>query len=293
MRNPFRRNASATPAAVRRQRLAVVQRTERLTPHLVRLVLGGDDLADLRAEHADSYVKLCFPRPGVVYDEPFDVARVRAERPRAEWPVQRTYTLRAVDPSRGEAVVDVVVHGDEGVAGPWAAAARPGDTVVLLGPGGAYTPDPAAPWHLLAGDESALPAIAASLERVPAGATAVAVVEVADPGEQLDLSCPGDLHLTWVYRRPEADPELLLTAVREAVADAGPPAGAPHAFLHGEADSVRAVRRWARTELGVPRELLSASGYWRRGRTEDGWRTEKAEWASATEADDAAAPAGV
>ncbi len=283
MNNPFRRERSGGQGG-RRQRRAVVVRTERITPEVVRVVLGGEDLADLRAVHADSYVKLLFPPAGVVYDEPLDVAAIRESRPRTEWPVLRTYTVRAVDAERGEVTVDFVVHGDEGIAGPWAAAARPGDEVHLMGPGGAYSPDPAAPWHLLVGDASALPAIAASLERVPAGVPAVAVLQVHGPAEHQALPCPGELRVHWLHG-DGPDPEGLVALLRSLEL----PPGAPHAFLHGEADCVRAVRRWARTELGVPRELLSASGYWRRGRTEEGWREEKQDWAASVDSDDAVA----
>ena len=283
MKNPFRRESGGGRAGDgRRQRRAVVVRTERITPEVVRVVLGGEDLADLRAERADSYVKVVLPAPGTVLEEPLDVAAVRASRPREEWPVVRTYTVRAVDAVRGEVTIDFVHHGEEGVAGPWAAAARPGDVVHLMGPGGAYSPDPAAPWHLMVGDASALPAIAASLERVPAGATAVAVVQVHGPAEQQALPCPGELRVHWLHGAP--DPEALVELLRSLEL----PAGAPHAFVHGEADCVRAVRRWVRTDLGVPREMLSASGYWRRGRTEDGWRGEKPQWNAAVESDDAA-----
>ncbi|NAZ75924.1 SIP domain-containing protein [Kineococcus sp. T13] len=278
MHNPFRRQAPAPGG--RRQRRAVVLRTERLTPHLVRVVLGGEDLADFAVEHADSYVKLVFPVPGVHYGGSFDVRAIRDTRPREEWPLQRTYTVRSA--VGGEVAIDFVAHGDEGVAGPWAVSAQPGDEVWVMGPGGAYSPSPEADWHLLVGDASALPAIGASLEHLPAGARAVAVVEVADAAEELPLACRGELALHWVHRAAP-DPEALVAFLRGLDL----PAGVPHAFLHGEADTVRAVRRWARTDLGVPRELLSASGYWRRGRTEDGWRSEKAGWNAATEADDA------
>jgi len=278
VRNPSKREKTGG----RGQRLAVVQRTERLTPHMVRVVFGGDDLTDFAVEHADSYVKLIFPVEGVVYGEPFDVAKIREDHPRTEWPVQRTYTVRSV--VDGEVTIDFVVHGDEGLAGPWAANAQPGDELWIMGPGGAYTPSPDAPWHLLSGDASALPAIAACLERIPAGAVAVAVVEVHGPAEEVPLSSPGDLRLHWVHRE-NPDPEALLTFLRSLAL----PTGAPHSFLHGEADTVRAVRRWARTDLGVTRELLSASGYWRRGRTEEGWRSEKRDWAAAAESDDATA----
>lgn len=278
MRNPFKREKTGG----RGQRLAVVQRTEQLAPHMVRVVLGGEDLSDFTVEHADSYVKLLFPVEGVVHDEPFDVARIREERPRTEWPVQRTYSVRSV--VDGEVTIDFVVHGDEGFAGPWAARARPGDELWITGPGGAYTPAQGSAWHLLVGDASALPAISAALERVPAGATAVAVVEVHGPAEELELTSPGDLRLHWVHRE-EPDPEALVAFLRSLDL----PTGVPQAFLHGEADSVRAVRRWARTDLGVTRELLSASGYWRRGRTEEGWRSEKRDWTAAADSDDATA----
>ena len=287
MPNPFRRQPAPDPAApVRRQRRGVVQRVERLSPHMVRVVLGGSDLADFRAPQADSYVKLVFPVPGVGYAQPLDVAAERAARPREEWPAQRTYTVRAVDPVASEITVDFVHHGDEGLAGPWAAAAKPGDEIWLLGPGGAYTPSPDAPWHLLVGDASALPAIAASLAAMPADAVAVAVVEVEGPAEQQPLTSPADLRVHWVHS-PVADAGALAAALRTLDL----PAGVPHAFLHGEADSVRQVRRFVRQELHVPRELTSASGYWRRGRTEDGWRTEKAAWKAAVDTDDATARA--
>src|SRR2546429_3762223 len=124
-----------------------VRRTEWLTPHLIRVVFGGADLEKFTDNgFTDKYVKLTF-----------DGAR-------------RTYTVRSHDPAAGELAIDFVYHGDEGLAGPWAAAARPGDTLSLAGPGGAYAPDPAADWHLLVGDESALPAIGAALEAMPAGA---------------------------------------------------------------------------------------------------------------------------
>ena len=166
-----------------------------------------------------------FPRPGVVYPEPFDMDAVRAARPREEWPALRTYTVRAFDPVAGELTIDFVHHGDAGLAGPWAAAARPGDPLLLLGPGGAYAPDPTADWHLLVGDESALPAIGAALERVPAGAPVHALVEVDGPADEQNLTTPGRLDLRWSHRDPATRPEQLV----EALAALPFPAGRVHA----------------------------------------------------------------
>ena len=121
--------------------LARVVRTERLTPHMQRIVLGGEGLAHFSAgEFTDHYVKVLFPPEGVTYPEPFDIAAIRAELPRDRWPVTRTYTVRRWDAEAREITVDFVVHGDKGLAGPWASAAVPGDEIRLLGPGGAYAP---------------------------------------------------------------------------------------------------------------------------------------------------------
>lgn len=256
----------------RRTTTLQVRRTERLTPGMVRVIAGGDDLAAFPdTPHTDRYVKLVFPRPGVTYPEPFDMDVVRAELPRELWPLMRTYTVRAFDPAAGELTIDFVDHGDAGIAGPWASSARPGDALRLLGPGGAYAPDPDAEWHLMVGDESALPAIGAACERVPAGVPVLAVLEVADGAEEQALTGPGELRATWLHRDPAA-PDQLVAAVRALVF----PPGRVHAFVHGEAGFVRDVRRHLVGERGVPRELLSVSGYWRRGRDEDGWRADKA-----------------
>lgn len=239
-----------------------VRGVEPVTPQMMRVVAGGDELADFPdLPYTDRCVRLVLPRPGVSCPTPFDMTAIRAALPRDQWPATRTYTVRRLDVVARELTLDVVQHGRAGLAGPWAAAARPGDVLRLLGPVGTYTPDPAADWHLLVGDESALPAIATACERVPAGVPVLAVVEVADAAEEQPLPGPGELHVTWLHRRGRAG--RLLDAVRAMTL----PGGRVHAFVHGEAGDVRDVRRHLVGERGVPRELLSASGYWRRGRS--------------------------
>ncbi|RAY12875.1 siderophore-interacting protein [Actinomadura craniellae] len=255
--------------------LGRVQRTERITPHLIRVVLGGPGLAGFTAgEYTDHYIKLLFPPAGVTYPEPFDIQRIRAELPRDQWPRMRTYTVRNWDAEAGELTIDVIYHGAEGLAGPWAANARPGDEIRFIGPGGAYAPDPAADWHLLAGDESALPAIAAALEELPPGAPAHVFIEIGDPGEEQELHTPGDASITWLPR----DGAPVGKELVRAVTDLDFPAGTVHAFVHGEAGFVKDLRRLLRVDRGVPRERLSISGYWRLGHDEDGWQASKQEW---------------
>ena len=202
--------ASPSPAAApprRVPRLAHVVSTARVSPHLVRVVLGGEGLAGFGAgAFTDHYVKLQIPPRGAAYRAPFDPEEVKAAHPREHWPRTRTYTVRAWDAERGELTIDFVVHGDEGVAGPWALAAQPGDPIQLNGPGGAYAPDPDADWHLMVGDLSVVPAISASLARVPAGVP-VRVVLGAEEEDRIALESPGDLAVTWVA------PRELVTAV--------------------------------------------------------------------------------
>ncbi|MEV0978290.1 siderophore-interacting protein [Streptomyces sp. NPDC049915] len=270
----------------RRVHSARVVRTERLTPHMQRVVLGGAGLAAFEADTCtDHYVKLLFPADGVTYPEPFDLERVREEFPREQWPVTRTYTVRSWDPEHRELTLDFVIHGDDGLAGPWATRVRPGETVRFMGPGGAYAPDPAADWHLLAGDESALPAIAAALEALPDGAVAHAFIEVAGVEEEQKID--SDVDVVWLHRGDRPVGERLVEAVRALDF----PEGRVHAFVHGEAACVKELRRLLRVDLGIPREDLSISGYWRLGHNEDGWQASKREWNARVEAEQEGAPA--
>jgi NADPH-dependent ferric siderophore reductase len=264
----------------RKPHSAQVVRTERLTPHMQRVVLGGDGLAEFTAGSCtDHYVKLLFGAEGVTYPEPFDLERIRAEFPREQWPVTRTYTVRAWDPEHRELTLDFVVHGDEGLAGPWAARVQPGETVRFMGPGGAYAPDPEADWHLLAGDESALPAIAAALESLPRGASVRAFIEVSGPEEEQKID--SDVDVVWLHRGERPIGEPLVEAVRALDF----PEGRVHAFVHGEAGCVKELRRLLRVERQIPREDLSISGYWRLGHNEDGWQASKREWNARVEAE--------
>ncbi|MEC3914989.1 siderophore-interacting protein [Nocardia sp. CDC160] len=246
----------------------VVQNTIRLSDHLIRVRLGGPGFATFQPnEFTDAYVKLVFPGP--------------------DGDTVRTYTVREVDRAAQEIAIDFVYHGDEGVAGPWAAAAEPGDTIELMGPGGGYAPRPDADWHLLAGDESALPAIAAACEALPGDAVGQVFVEVAGPADELSLLHPEGVQLTWIHRG-EAEPgERLAAAVRSAPwLD-----GQVQVFIHGEAQAVmHDLRPYIRKERGIPAEwAASISGYWRRGRTEEGFRRWKSELAEREKS----APAGV
>lgn len=261
-------NRPARPSHV----LTVVS-TERLGPHLVRLVLAGDSLAEFTENgFTDSYVKLTFVDPALGLTPPYDIRELRATLPPDQAPVVRTYTVRAIDRVKRRLTLDFVTHDDSatsGVAAPWAAGAVPGDQVVLSGPGGAYAPDPQATFHLFAGDLSALPAIAAALEALPAEATGVALLEVGDPTDALPIETQATVEVRWLLNADPSDTDFLA----RAVADVDWPAGT-QVFAHGERESIKSVRRVFR-DRSVPREALSISAYWARGRTEDAFQAEK------------------
>ncbi|QUQ66438.1 siderophore-interacting protein [Kutzneria sp. CA-103260] len=227
-----------------------VRRSERITPHMVRVTFAGDGLA-VDNGFTDRYVKLLFPGEGGFPDNLDDL-------PRDQLPPRRTYTIRSHDADSGELTIDFVHHGDSGLAGPWAASAKPGDELYFLGPGGAYAPDPTADWHLLVGDESALPAIGAAIDALSPAANVVAVVGSAEPQ-------PFDREVRWV------DPADVVDTVRALTF----PAGRVHAFVHGEMGMVKELRGHLTGDRGLDREQLSISGYWRRGLHEDAFQAEK------------------
>jgi NADPH-dependent ferric siderophore reductase len=197
----------------------------------------------------------------------------------------RSYTVRAFDADARELTLDFVVHGDTGIAGPWALAARPGDELLLLGPGGGYEPAPGAGRHLLAGDLSALPAVAVALERLPHDAVGHVVLEVHGPDDELPLTAPPAVEVRWVHQGDDRPGSRLVDAVRALPW----PDDDVHAFVHGEAGAVRRLRRHLRLERGLDLDRLSISGYWRLGVDDEGWRAGKREWNAAVEREESVA----
>ncbi len=261
---------------------------------MVRVVLGGTGFDTFTpGEFTDSYVKFVFVRDDVDVSslpQPLTLDSFKVLPPEQQ-PTVRTYTVRRVDPEARQITVDFVVHGEHGVAGPWAAAAKAGDTIHLMGPGGAYSPDPAADWHLFAGDEAGLPAISAALEALPLNAVGKAFIEVAGPEDEVELNAPESVAINWIYRGGRAD---LIGDDRagdhapliEAVTTTPWLPGQVQVFIHGEAQAVmHNLRPYIRKERGVDAKWASISGYWRRGRTEETFRQWKKELAEAEAGD--------
>jgi NADPH-dependent ferric siderophore reductase len=264
------------------QQYGTVVRTEQLTHSMVRIVFGGEGLAGFTpTEFTDQYVNALFLPKDSPYEAPFDPEAVR-DGPPEHAPRGRRETIRRWDPETGEVTIDLVTHGDEGYAGRWALNVQVGDRLQMTGPNGGYAPRPDADWHLLVGDESALPAIGAALDAMPAGTRAVVVAVVDSRDDDLDLTSAADLEVVWVHRAEHVgDPDLLLRAVEDLVF----PEGTPHVFVHGEAGEVRAIRKHLVADRGIPKEGQSISPYWRREHTDEQWRKVKGQWLAESEND--------
>jgi NADPH-dependent ferric siderophore reductase len=272
-----------TPARPRKPQTSLqVLRTEWLSAHMVRVYAGGREFEAFADRHAakdatDQYVKIWFVDPDLGVPLPVDAAALKdamTTQGRTEHlPVTRTYTVRRVDRAAGELAIDFVVHGDEGLAGPWAAAAKPGDWLMFSGPGGTYAPGPEAGWHLLAGDDSALPAIAAAVDALAPEAAGHAFIEVDSAADVQDLGAPAGLQLHWLFR--DGAPAGTTTLLRDAVASLDWPDGPVQAFVHGEREMVKSLRDVLFKEHGLDRKQVSISGYWAVGRAEDAFQAEK------------------
>jgi NADPH-dependent ferric siderophore reductase len=232
----------------------VVERIQ-LNHHTVRTVVGGNGYENYRDnESTDKYVKLLF-----------DDADGQ--------PVRRTYTVRRSDPAKQQLTLDFVVHGDAGIAAPWARTAEPGDVLRLNGAGGGYRPAGGLAHHVFLGDESALPAINAALEVLPADARGVAFLETSRVEGSLDVEVPAGVDVVWRERaQPGTTPNLLA----DSLAEWDWPTGGVDVFSHGERESMKAVRKVLR-DVVTDADRVSISGYWAYGRTEDRFQAEKRE----------------
>lgn len=267
-----------------------VLENERVSDHLVRLTLGGDGFDDYQDRAAtDKYIKILFADPALGLEMPYDLEALRETLPPEQFPVRRTYTVRRVDHEARTLQVEFVVHGADGVAGPWALAAKPGDRMCFGGPGGMYEPDPEADWHLFAGDETAIPAIEAAFEAMPADARGIAYVEVGGPADEFDLGAPAGIEVRWLHRGGDFTHENTILA--ETVEQGPWLDGDVQVFAHGEREVMKRLRKYIYDERGVDRKRMSLSAYWAHGRAEESFQADKSEAIGKIFDDEGAAPA--
>ncbi len=242
-------------------RSGLVTRVIPVTPHLIRVTVCGEDLRDFDSASFDDHIKVFFPAPGA--EKPVlptlgpDGPVVVPGTPR---PIARDFTPRRFDRRAGELELEFVLH-EAGPATSWAAQAQVGQTLSVGGPRGSMIIPLSFDWHLLVGDDTALPAIARRLEELPSSARAIVVAEVADSSAHIEFQSHANLQVTWCHRTGSPDAGLL-SAVRSLPAL---PAGEGYAWAAAESASVRQLRAHFVNERGLPKSRIRAAAYWKRG----------------------------
>ncbi|WP_181771218.1 siderophore-interacting protein [Amycolatopsis pittospori] len=243
-----------------RVRTAEVVRTAMIGSGLLRVTLGGPGTAGFEAHSPDEHVKVLFPELDPEPRLPVqDGDMLRWPKPS---PTSREYTVRRYDPVSGELDLDVAVH-DGGLGSDWAKAVAPGTPVHVAGPPGGLIVPHNYDRYLLAGDITALPAIARWLEELPRTAAGWAFIEVADESEEIELSAPEDVEVHWLHRGDAAPgvSDVLARAVRTIEVPEGERL---YAWVAGEAGQIKPLRRWLK-DLGLGKADQDVTGYWKRG----------------------------
>ena len=237
-----------------------VQRVDRISPHFVRVRLTGPDLQGFVSASFDDHIKLMLPaQPGGPLVLPEAGPDGPALPPGAERPTMRDYTPSHYDALAQTLDIEFMLHG-EGRASEWAAQAQPGDEVGVGGPRGSFVVPTAFDWHLLVGDDTALPAITRRLAELPANSTAIAVIETASPDDRRAFVSQARVETHWV-------PAGAVSALAQAVSALNLPAGDGFAWAAGEAASMVAVRQALVGQHGLDKSRVRASAYWKRGST--------------------------
>lgn len=284
-----------------------VDRLERLSPSFLRVTFTGEDLHLFADNGFDQRLKLILPLPGHglahLPTGPDWYPRWRQLGDDRRNPM-RTYTARTVRPEAAEVDVDVVMHPDGGPVARWAEQVRPGDVAALYGPDSRYPerhgglefhPPAGTGCVLIAGDETAVPAICAVLERLPAHLAGEVFMEVPCSDDVLPVETAASVKITWLPRNGGERGAELLPAVKTAADRLLPPLPVPdtfddvdvdadelwevpqevtdhgplYAWLAGEAGVIKALRRHLVAERGLDRRAVAFMGYWRNGRSEN------------------------
>jgi NADPH-dependent ferric siderophore reductase len=238
-----------------------VRRVEHSSPRLVRVTLSGPDLEGMTVEEPAASVRLLLPASGT---DDLVMPRWNGNEfllPDGRRPPIRTFTPLRAGPDAGGLALEIVVHG-AGVASTWAATAAPGCRAAISGPGRGYTVDRDAPAFLLAGDETAIPAIGQLLEAVPRETPVHVCIEVAQPDGRVALPEHRRVSVEWCDLPPGAPPGDALVAAVQA-ADLAPDG---RIWVAGEAAAVHRIRRYLFEARGIPRARTSVRGYWKHGR---------------------------
>lgn len=256
--------SSRRPQRVRHElrfRMLMVQRVETLSPHMLRITLGGDELEGFVSSGFDDHIKVFFPAPGQDAPSRPQLGERGAVFPEGQpRPLMRDFTPRHYDASAGTLTIDFALH-DSGPATEWVRQSRPGQMLAIGGPRGSFIVPTDFDWHLLIGDATALPAISRRLEELPDDARAIALIEVDGPADELALKTGPEATVHWLHRSRQTGDDGLVTAL----AGIDFPAGDYHAWIGCESSTAKHLREVLIARYSANPKWVRASGYWRRG----------------------------
>lgn len=239
-----------------RLRLLEVLAVEHVTPHALRVTLGGEQIKGFVSKGFDDHVKLFVPAEGQIFERVPELGpRGPVFHPDQPAPVMRDYTPHTFDPVGETLQLDFALH-DAGPASVWARRAAPGNRVIVGGPRGSFVVGTGFDWHLLAGDETALPAIRRRLAELPANVRALVFAEVDGPEDEQLLPTAASAEVRWVHRGRQT--------LLDAVGGAGFPPGSCFAWVACETSAAKALRQHL-VARGLDPRGIKASGYWRSG----------------------------
>lgn len=241
-------------------RLPTVRRIVELSPAMRRITLAGDDLAGFLSASFDDHVKLIVPdtqgdkphmpvlgESGLVFDP---------DRPK---PAMRDYTPRRYNPDTNELDIDFVLHHD-GPATNWAQQASVGDAIGIAGPRGSFVVPTGFDWHLLIGDETAIPAIARRLEELPSNSQAIALIKTGPVDAKMEFESQCSLDLRWISVDEHSTENAFETAMRELTL----PKGEGYVWAAGEYNDIKSIRQYLVDEAGITKDRIRAASYWRK-----------------------------
>jgi NADPH-dependent ferric siderophore reductase len=231
-----------------RRRVLTIRRTDKIAAHMIRVTLTGD-LEGFTSLGFDDHVKLFFADGTTGADG-------------APSTLSRDFTPRRHDAAANTLEIDFALH-DAGPATRWAARARPGDTLNLGGPRGSFIIPTEYDWHLLIGDETALPAISRRLAELPAGSRAFVIGEIDGPTDEIAFETKTNATVVWAHRNGAAPGES--DALAKKLSTVKLPAGDYYAWVACESLVAKALRAQLIAAHGANPKWMRAAGYWRRG----------------------------
>ena len=249
----------------RTYRMIVVKKSKKITPHLQRVIFTGDDLADFPENQESGYVKLLFSNDGQAIN---DRDRVGEEKH-----LKRTYTIRSFSREENELIIEFSLHGHKsGPASTWAELTKPGDKILIAGPGSTKLVNNQSDWFLLAGDMSGLPALCCNLEQLPKNAQGYAVIEVISELDKQTLKMPDGIAVKWIINnKPGENSDALLNAIKALSWKDGN----PYIWVACEFDSMKKIRHYMKNSRNIEQENMYISSYWKFDRTEEQHRIDR------------------